>query len=171
MLIHTPHLKLSLMRENHLSAISSDPKLLEKILGVKYPEGWPNNPSAYLDLKSVMAKNPQRVLMGWWFFLVINHLEKRLIGAAGFRDLPDKNGIVEVGYEIAPEFLSNGFDAEIGFALIKFAFTRSAVQKVNMISALNDKDSDRILRDLRMSPINKNFREMVWEITRSEFEN
>jgi len=42
---------------------------------------------------------------------------KQVIGSAGFHDFPDKNGMIEVGFEIVPDMQNKGFGKELLFGM------------------------------------------------------
>jgi [ribosomal protein S5]-alanine N-acetyltransferase len=134
MLIHTPNLRLLTCERAHLDAIVRDPKSLGEHLGVAIPDGWPAYPKAYPQLLKLLDKQPTRRWSGWWLYLFVHVGERALVGCGGFRAAPDAQGVVELGFEIAPAFRDRGFGSEAISGLIRYAFTRPEVAAVVALS-------------------------------------
>jgi [ribosomal protein S5]-alanine N-acetyltransferase len=134
MLIHTPNLRLLTCERAHLDAIVRDPRSLGGLLGVSIPDGWPAHPRAYPHLLKLLDRQPTRPWSGWWLYLFIHTGERALVGCGGFRDAPDAQGVVELGFEIAPAYRDHGFGSEAVSALIRYAFTRPGVAVVEALS-------------------------------------
>src|SRR5690348_1212741 len=82
-------------------AAMNDRARLVAMLGVYVPEHWPG-----LDLAEAlpvfvenMEKAPSEPVWDW---IVIHRLDQGVIGGIGFMGGPDKDGVVEVGYDIVP---------------------------------------------------------------------
>ena len=131
MLIHTPHLRLFTCTAEHLEAIVRDPASLGTLLNLSIPEGWPSYPPAYPQMLEMLEQQPLLPLSGWWLYLFVNPEERTLVGCGGFRSVPDPEGVVEVGCEIAPAHRGHGYAAEATCGLVRYAFTRPEVVAVD----------------------------------------
>lgn len=134
MLIHTPNLRLLTCERAHLEAIVRDPQSLCELLGASIPEGWPAYPQAYPHVLAQLKKQPLRPWSGWWLYLFTHPEEKALVGCGGFKDAPDAQGRVEIGFEIARAFHNRGLGAEAVSGLIGYAFTRPDVDAVEALA-------------------------------------
>lgn len=134
MLIHTENLRLLTCGIDHLESIVRDPKSLGALLNVSIPDGWPGFPQAYPHCLELLRKEPLRALGGWWLYLFIHAHERALVGCGGFKSPPAKDGVVEIGYEIAPAFRGRGLEREAVTGLVRFAFTRPEVTAVQALT-------------------------------------
>lgn len=114
-------------------------------------------------------------MLGWFFYLVIHEEDQCLIGAGGFKGKPDANGMVEIGYEIAPDYRDQGYGSELALGLIGFAFGHSYIQRVIAHTEEDYNASVKILQKAGMHFVGavkdqEDDRLWQWEITREHFE-
>ena len=131
MLIHTQRLRLITCDARHLAALVQGPGVLGELLGITVPDGWTAVPAAYAHSLALLKKQPMRPFSGWWLYLLVNPVSKTLVGCCGFKDVPDPDGIVEIGCEIAPVFRRQGYATEALKSLVGYAFTRPEVRAVD----------------------------------------
>jgi hypothetical protein len=153
MLIHTQGLRLLTCEIAHLEAIIRDPASLGDLLGVTIPDGWPAYPGAYAHALALLRKEPLRSSSGWWLYLFVNHAQNVLVGCGGFKDVPDTDGVVEVGCEIAPAFRRQGFATEALGGLINYACTRPEVDAIDAYSQARRGAQSEMLRAVGMKRI------------------
>jgi RimJ/RimL family protein N-acetyltransferase len=73
-----------------------------------------------------------------------------LIGAGGFKGLPTRYGVVEIGYEIRPDYRNQGYATEFAQGLIDFAFQNEAVKVVQAHTLAEPNASTRVLKKCGM---------------------
>lgn len=78
--------------------------------------------------REVQAARPEHE--GWLTYLTIHLQDNRLIGTCGFKGMPDDDGTVEIGYEIAESYQLRGLATEAAIALIAHAFSFPEVKSV-----------------------------------------
>jgi RimJ/RimL family protein N-acetyltransferase len=115
-------------------------------------------------------------MLGWFFYLVIHRADKRLIGAGGFKGLPNEKGLVEIGYEITADYRERGLGTEMAMALIRFAFGHSYIHRVIAHTEEEYNASVKILQKAGMRFVgtvkNKEGEDLwQWEITREQYLN
>lgn len=93
----------------------------EKKYGIILPDDWPKFPEAFA--KENIANTGISPFCGYLF---IEAKSNRLIGNGGLIEGKQKNGHVEIGYEIAPAFQGHGFATEAAKAMIDIAFENGA---------------------------------------------
>lgn len=112
----------------HFEALLHGNETLAQMLGIDVPANWTEYPEmvlvAYDKLRNDLS------LTGWFFYLAIHRADNRLIGTASFKGRPTPDGVVEIGYEVSPDYREQGYATEIGQALIRFAFNHPYVSKV-----------------------------------------
>ncbi|MFM8448522.1 MAG: GNAT family N-acetyltransferase [Haliscomenobacter sp.] len=81
----------------------------------------------------------------WWSYLVIERSHRTLIGACGYKGRPNKNGEVEIGYEIASDFRNQGYATELTQALIQHAGTFPEISTVKAYTLSAPSPSTQVL--------------------------
>ena len=79
----------------------------------------------------------------WWAPRLV--VDKQIVGVTGFKEPPTSNGMVEIGYGIAPSQQKQGFATEAVKLLLKEAFSRTEIQVVIAHTAPSNRASQRVL--------------------------
>ncbi|QJW89207.1 GNAT family N-acetyltransferase [Spirosoma taeanense] len=87
----------------------------------------------------------------WWLYLFIHRQDRALAGVGGYKGKPDEQGMVEIGYEIYPNYRLQGLATEAADALIKRAFEHPAVRIVQAHTLAEENPSVRVLKRCGMS--------------------
>ena len=144
---------------------------LAEILEIEKPEIW----TADNEVKENIPDYYQEFIDSggniiWGSFFYISKENKKLVGTGGFKGVPDDNAVVEIGYEILPEFKNVGFATEAAEALLHHAFEHNATS-VRAYTLPNENASIYVLRKLGMQYV-ENMPDPVkgdiwkWEILR-----
>ncbi len=143
--IETSRMFLVLGTQPVLEAVLRGDKSLGKLLGVRVPLLWTEygDPIFRFSLERV-RENPDEVI--WWTYLPILKQEKVLIGSCGYKGPPDKDGIVEIGYEITSEFRGLGLATELAQGLIDYAFGFAEVKAIKAHTLAHLNPSCSVLR-------------------------
>lgn len=128
-MIETANLQLLPCELSHFEALLRGKRELEQILQVRIPDGWPHFPQAMPMGHKYLKRDPS--LLGWWTYLFIHPKEGALVGSGGFKGKADDAGMVEIGYEIAPEYRRRGLATEAARGLVDYAFSHQHVQMVD----------------------------------------
>ncbi len=130
-MIETERLQLIPCELTHFEAMLEDERKLATLLQVKLAEEWLGFAAAreamqpcYEHLKS----HPED--LGWWTYLFINKSDRTLIGLGGFKGAVNEEGIIEIGYAIAPAYRRKGLAVEASHGMIKYAFTNPQLKKI-----------------------------------------
>jgi RimJ/RimL family protein N-acetyltransferase len=110
-----------------LRAVIAGREALAAHLSVAVPEGWPAFPEAYAHALDVLVADASSA--AWWTHLFIERESRSLVGSGGYAGRP-KDGVVEIGYEIAPAFQGRGLALEVARGLVEHAFADAAVSAV-----------------------------------------
>lgn len=106
------------------------------------PEDWPEFTEAF----SVGGRNR---IAPWTGYLYLARSEPLLIGNGGFVSEPDSQGIVEIGYEIAPAFRNQGYATEAAGAMVRLAFEAGALAVIaHSLAEINA--SNAVMRKIGM---------------------
>lgn len=114
-----------------------------EVTGVEKPDGWPEKIEMFRYAIGRLKSNPEEARWRIYFFL---DESGRLIGSGGYHGPPDDSGCVEIGYEIAPAFQSQGFGSSAVAELLAHAFSDEQVQVVTAKTKPELNPSVKILR-------------------------
>jgi [ribosomal protein S5]-alanine N-acetyltransferase len=127
--IETPRLFLIGCTQPVLEAISRGHRSLGLLLGVDVPLLWTEfGEDIFHYALDRIIENPEETK--WWSYLPILKEENVLVGSCGYKGPPDKEGVVEIGYEVAHEYRNRGLATELARGLIEHAFQHPAVTAV-----------------------------------------
>ena len=92
-----------------MEALSRDKRELAEVLGVAVPDGWPQFPEAFAPPEEGGSSRSERPPTDWRGYFFVHPRGRVLVGNGGFTGDPDDSGVVEIGYEFAPEHRNRGF--------------------------------------------------------------
>jgi RimJ/RimL family protein N-acetyltransferase len=70
-------------------------------------------------------------ILGWWTYLFVHNPDQKLIGLGGFKGPVNEEGMVELGYAIAPAYRRRGLAIEATRGMIKYAFQHPGIRRVD----------------------------------------
>ena len=79
---------------------------------------------------SIDAIKKNEPMLPWTSYAIILKSENMYSGQCGFKSLPDANGQVELGYEIAEDYRLKGYANEVITALIDIAFSKTEINVI-----------------------------------------
>jgi len=126
-----------------LTAALADGGALEALLGVSLAEGWAGFPEALPVLCASYAKNPHGHPWGSLFF--VDPQARVLVGFGGFKGPPSSDGVLEIGYAIAPAFRGRGLASDAVTQMVQRAFEDSTVTAVDAHTLGHANPSTRVL--------------------------
>ena len=131
-MIDTERLQLIPCDLQHFEAILNDQQKLASLLQVKLADDWLGFDAAqeamqpgYQHLKS----HPE--ILGWWTYLFVHKPDQTLIGLGGFKGPVNKEGMVELGYAIAPAYRRRGLAIEATRGMIEYAFLHPEIMRID----------------------------------------
>ncbi len=107
---------------------------LAAALGATVPATWPPD---FLDSAALeftlerLSEGPEQA--GWWLHFVVHVLDgasRLLVGSAGYKGPPTRDGRVEIGYGIVRDEQRRGYASEAVRGLLRRAFAEPAVRSV-----------------------------------------
>lgn len=118
-----------------------------ELLGVSVPETWPpDNLRDVLDyIYGLYKEHPE--WEGWltWYAVRIDNDYPILRGSIGFKGPPDKQGMVEIGYSVLPEFQGQGIATEMVAAIVQWAKQQPQVKRIEAETNTDNEASVRVL--------------------------
>src|SRR4028118_1338502 len=123
--IRTGSLRLIAVEPARAAALPRDGRELAEVLGVAVPDGWPQFPEAFAPPVDGGSSRSERPPTDWRGYFFVHPRGRALVGNGGFTGDPDDSGVVEIGYEIAPEYRNRGYATEAARAMIGYAFAHA----------------------------------------------
>jgi [ribosomal protein S5]-alanine N-acetyltransferase len=127
----------------HLVALRSDPASFGRLIGSPVPEGWPEFPESIDFTLDRLREHPGEG--DWWMHFFLSG--DALVGSGGFVG-PPQDGVVEIGYELAPALRGRGLGTAAAKALVEKARATGAVTTVIANTLAHDNPSTGVLRRL-----------------------
>jgi RimJ/RimL family protein N-acetyltransferase len=126
----------------HLAAAVADPAALAARVGAEVPDGlieaeWRQ---AFVFAREELARRPE--IFGWWTALLV--AEPWICGMGGFKG-PPVDGVVEIGYSIAPPLRGRGLATEAARELVRIARAEPRVVAVLAHTLAEPNASTRVL--------------------------
>ncbi|HKS29204.1 MAG TPA: GNAT family N-acetyltransferase [Pyrinomonadaceae bacterium] len=150
-MIKTERLKLIPCELEHFEAMLRDERELAGMLGVSPAEDWLGFEAARDAMSysyEYLKAHPEA--LGWWTYLFIHGADNALIGLGGFKGEADADGIVEIGYSLAPGYRGQGLATEASRGMIAYAFSHAHVREVIAHTLPEKNPSTRVLERVGM---------------------
>jgi RimJ/RimL family protein N-acetyltransferase len=106
-------------------------------------EGWAGFPEALPVLRDACAKSPQGYPWGPFFFVL--EAPRTLVGLGGYKGGPSSDGVVEIGYAIAPAFRGRGLATEAVRQMVVQGFADPQVTFIDAHTLAQTNASTRVL--------------------------
>ena len=103
--------------------------------------------------------------------LILHKTDNMIIGTSGYNGMANDDGLVEMGYALAPSYRNVGVEAEIAKGLVDNAFRWAAVTMIDAYTAARANESVQTLKDLGFLKIAKEGGLWQWRLTRSDYES
>lgn len=116
---------------------------LEALLGVSVADDWSGFPEALPILRASYEVSPHGHRWGSLFF-VEPHV-RALVGFGGFKGPPSSDGVVEIGYAIAPAFQGQGLATDAVAQMVRRAFEDAIIRAVDAHTLGYANPSTRVL--------------------------
>jgi [ribosomal protein S5]-alanine N-acetyltransferase len=127
----------------HLLALQTDPTAFGRLIGSPVPEGWPEFPESVGFTLDRLREHPDEG--DWWMHFFLSG--DALVGSGGFVG-PPQDGVVEIGYELAPAFRGTGLGTAAARALVEKARATGAATLVIANTLAHENPSTGVLRRL-----------------------
>ena len=127
----TQRLELVALDARQLNLWVSDISALEKELEAEYRAD--EMKGFFLDIvkgQLIITTEDSSNYLWHTFWLIIRKSDRTIIGSADFKNLPDKNQEVEIGYGLGKPFEHKGYMTETVSAMCHWALSQNGVQGV-----------------------------------------
>jgi len=143
--IETKNLSLIPHVPAHLLALMKNEAAYEKLSGMRVAEGVREfllsaSPDFFAQLQSATEPDPWKI-----GFAIVHKIDRIVMGMCGFTAPPDSDGVVEIGYGIAPSYQGSGYASEAAQALVNFASRDARVRTARAHTFAQNNASTRVL--------------------------
>lgn len=138
----TVHIRLVTPDLALLNAAIDDPPAFARARGCEVSEGWTVFPEALARTRSAVAADPEGTHWGARLFVLDE--PRTLVGWGGFKGSPCE-GVIELGYEIAPSWEGRGIATAAVGELVGEAFAAPEVRTVLAHTLAEPGPSARVL--------------------------
>jgi ribosomal-protein-alanine N-acetyltransferase len=124
----------------------------ERLLGAALPAGWPDGElSGLLAIYGPrIAEDPER--LGWGPWLLVARAAGSVVGSAGFMGKrPEDGEPIELGYGVHADYRNRGYATEATRALVDWALSHPAVERVVARCDPANAPSVRVLEKIGMT--------------------
>lgn len=171
-MIETERLKLIPATMIHFRYLFRNEEWLTELLEVTAAPGWAVFPEGLEGGYKMLEENPQNLRWALHFF--VHRDEKKLIGMGGYKGAP-RDGMVEIGYALSPDYCGQGLGTEAAQGLIDEAFSWAIVEMVDAHTLAEENASTKVLEKCGAQKIGEeNDPEdgdiWHWRILRAEYE-
>lgn len=173
-MIETERLKLIACNRIHFGALLQSEQALADLLGADLAENWLIFPESIPFGLKMLEENSE--VLRWGMYLILHKADNKLIGTGGFKGLADENGMVEIGYSLAPTYENQGYATEAAKGMIESAFSYAVVNMVDAHTLAEWNASTKVLQKCGMTKIAEKHDAndgdiWQWRILREEYES
>ncbi len=167
--LQTERLRLIPLNSENLKLYLEDPKKLEKKLGLKITnvalEG--HIKEAVKEMFESVIKDEENYL---WYtnWQIVLKKENRIIGGFCFKDYPNENGEVEIGYGIQPAYQGKGYMTEALREMVKWAFKQPRILAVIAETDKANIPSHKVLEKVGMVKCRETEQNFWWKLSRHQ---
>lgn len=138
--------------EEHLAAAIDDPAALGRRLAAEVApdlieDEWRE---AFRFAHDELVRRPE--IFGWWSYLFLLDPPRVVCGMGGYKG-PPKDGVVEIGYSIAPSLRGRGLATAAARELVRIALADPSVVAVQAHTLAEPNASTRVLEKIGMRNI------------------
>jgi ribosomal-protein-alanine N-acetyltransferase len=152
--------QLELVDANHelLDAAVEDPPRLARLLAAAIATDWAVFPEALPVTRDAYAGKPlsnapsnpslNASLNPWGTILFLLRDPRTLVGMGGYKGAPSRDGIVEIGYAVAPAFRARGLATDAVRQMVRRGFASPSVTAIDAHTLARTGPSTRVLEKL-----------------------
>ncbi|MDS0524705.1 GNAT family N-acetyltransferase [Clostridium sp. SHJSY1] len=165
--LHTNRLTLiPITLEITKSLIAGSSKEIEE-LGIKCDKKWPTEDT--MDILPIIRNSLEesKTPTGFETWMIVDTVNKKVIGDIGFHGRPDKNGQVEVGFGLVEHERGKGFGVEALNSIMNWLNDQESVNIIKAECLIDNKPSATILKKAGFKEVNRDDELIYWELIKS----
>lgn len=161
--LETKRLKLIQLTPKQLHLwLESIPHLTEEIECIYPGDMLEGNLKAAVSLQLERGKMDPENAQWHTFWFILRKVDKMVLGAADFKNVPNEAGEVEIGYGIGKAFEGQGYMTEAVPALCQWAKSQPGVQSVLAETELANIERENVFQECGFKAESKNTKTIKW---------
>lgn len=100
----------------------------------------------------------------WAMYVLVRRADDRAVGAMGFHGVPDGDGSVEIGYDLAVDARGNGYATEALRTLSAWALTQDGVRKVGAVVDEGNVPSQKVVTRAGFTEVSRREGQISYEL-------
>lgn len=166
--IHTQRLVLVPFTLRTASALLAQYKEILREIDLEPTPYWPDQET--MDTLPRIIKHLEKIdcPTGFESWMIVLKHNSTVIGDAGFKGLPDKEGAVDIGYSIIEQEQQKGYGLETAGALVEWAFQQTQVNTVTAKCLVENEASAKILEKLGMEEVVRDDEVIYWKLEKAK---
>ena len=149
-------------------AAMNDRARLVEMLGAYVPEHWPG--PDMMEALPIFIENMEKAPSEpAWDWIAVHRSDQAVAGGIGFMGAPDKDGVVEVGYDIVPEYRNQGYATEMARSLVAWALQETGIKLVTATCLDTNIGSIKVLENVGMHRVEPDGNMLKWEIRKDNW--
>lgn len=141
--LYTERLRLIPLSPEWLEAMKTGPEKFKLLTGYSLPDPFTEFPESMDQIILHLKENPGPP--PWLSYALIRPNDGVYIGQGGYKGPPTADGTVEIGYEIAKGYRSNGYANEVIRFLVREAFRHPEVRTIRAHTLPRRNESNHLL--------------------------
>jgi ribosomal-protein-alanine N-acetyltransferase len=163
----TPRLTLIPFSADLLHLVLTDRAALERRLAARFLPQWHSEDEVdYLTrICQTVATDPASRV--WRIHFILHNRDRVVIGDAGFKGPPDRDGSVELAFGFVPAYRRQGYGFEAAHALFRWAFTQPEVRLITSVCDHDNAGAIRVNEKLGMRRVGVEPPSLLWRLSSS----
>jgi len=140
---------------------------LEKRSPIIIPKCWPSPLTTGILPLYIENVEKDETEYGWGLWLIIDYAEKQIIGDLYLQGKPDKNGTVNINFNMIRDLQDTSLTYEAVDAMIEWVITQTEAEKVITECSDNNFQDIKLFERLGMRCTKKEGQFLLWELRKA----
>jgi len=146
-IIETDRLQIMPLKAYQLKLLVEDMSLLEKELNCTYcAEPLDGEFLDIVKVQTIKTENDEANYLYHSFWLIIRKSDRIVLGSACFKNIPNENQEVEIGYGLGKDFENQGYMTEAIQAMCHWAMAQENISHVIAETGIDNPKSENVLK-------------------------
>jgi [ribosomal protein S5]-alanine N-acetyltransferase len=145
--------------------LRGDRESAQRMTGYRIPASWPQGMESVLRFRTAIARDRPDALPLLLRAIVLRADPEVVVGRIGFHGPPDGEGMLEIGYEVFPEYRRRGYAREAVVAMFRWAQRDPAVLRFRASVSPQNVPSLRLVASLGLIEVGSQWDEEDGEET------
>ncbi len=161
----TERLKLIPLTADNLKLCIKNRAKMEKKLGLSVSgKQLTDKMRGIYEIKAGCIGRDRKNLLYYTYWQIVPKDKNCIVGEIGFKDAPNSQGEIEVGYGLEEEYRGKGYMTEALVGLTKWAFAQPNISAIIALTLKNNIPSHRVLRRAGFKIQGYDYKYIYWRL-------